>query len=522
MYKQMASAMILSCVCATAMADHGFELVSAIAPAAIDAQAVAVGDVTGDGLDDVIVLGGGQSHFHNRVILYAQTATGFAPPVAIDYHPEPTDYYARGTGLALADLDGDDDLDILVPYGDYPNGELAVLRNDGGVFTVDAFFTTELLREMRFTDVNGDGHVDLVGNNNYGDIAVLHGNGKAGFSQATWHGYNAYPSIFQLADIDGDGRKDLVYHDWDVIQVRRNEGTGFAESPRTLVRAGFHDRFAVADFRGNGLIDIAQAKGSWPTYSVLLRLQRSDGTYRLKQPLGGGRLVSVDEVLATDLDGDGRQDVLLFTQSFNSALVVRLGRPGGGFSPAVAHELGETASYALGDVNGDGHKDIVLREANGSVSYRAGRNSSLGTDLAVFTGLNAGAAAVRVENRGTLQAAAYTLTFRLEPRLGSVSGGTLPVDCTSQARNGYLAITCQMPALAPGAQHERQFPFVLTTSAAQTMVTGTARVLYSWPELRADNNVASKRVLIEAPVALTTRQPKTRIPGPGLPPAAHR
>ncbi|MGY1530193.1 FG-GAP repeat domain-containing protein [Luteimonas sp. A649] len=480
------------------MADHGFELVSAIAPAGIDAKAVAVGDVTGDGLDDVLALGGGQSHFRNRVILYAQIANGFAPPVAIDYHPEPTDYYAAGKGLALADLDGDGDLDILVPYGDYPSSELAVLRNDGGAFTVDAFSTTEVLREMRFTDVNGDGHLDLVGNDNYGNIAILHGDGEAGFGQITWHGYNAYPSMFQLADIDGDGREDLVYHAWDVFQVRRNEGTGFAESPRTLVRASFDDRFAVADFRGNGRIDLAHAVGSWPTYSVVLHLQGNDGAYRLKQPLGGGRLVSVDEVLATDLDGDGHQDVLVFTRSFDQALVVRLGRAGGGFSPAVTHELGNTASYALGDVNGDGERDIVLRDASGGISYRAGRNSSLGTDLAVFTGLNAGAAAIRVENRGTLQAAAYKLTFRLEPRLGSVSGGTLPGDCTSQAWNGSLAITCQMPALAAGAHHERQFPFVLTTSAAQTMVTGTARVLYDWPELRTDNNVASKRVLFEA------------------------
>jgi hypothetical protein len=494
MYKQMASAMILSCACATAMADYGFEPFAAIAPEATDAQAVAVGDVTGDGLEDVLVLGGSTSYFQNRVILYAQTGTGFAPPVAIDYHPEPTDYYATGTGLALADLDADGDLDILVPYGSYRSGELAVLRNEGGAFTVHAFSTSEPLRTMKFTDVDGDGHVDLVGNDDSGGIAVIHGDGEAGFGETSWFSYNAYPSTFQLADIDADGRQDLVYHAWDVIQVRRNEGTGFSATPRTLVRASFYDRFTAADFSGNGHIDLAHALDSWPTYSVLLRLQGSDGTYRQKQPLGGGKFASVDEVEATDLDGDGREDLLILTRSFDRTLVVRLGRAGGGFFPAVAHELGDTASYALGDVNGDGRMDIVLREANGGVSYRAGRTSPIGTDLAVFTGLNTTAAAVRVENRGTVQAAAYQLTFRLDARLGSVNAGTVPGDCSSYAWNGSLAYTCQMPALAPGAHHERQFPFVVTTSAQHTMLTGTARVDYDWPELRLDNNVASKRI----------------------------
>src|SRR3990170_3231711 len=89
MYKQMAIAIALSCVCATAMAGYGFEPIAALAPDAAGARAVAVGDVTGDGRDDVVLLGGG-SHpfFRNRVVLYAQTPAGFAPPVAIDYHPE--------------------------------------------------------------------------------------------------------------------------------------------------------------------------------------------------------------------------------------------------------------------------------------------------------------------------------------------------------------------------------------------------------------------------------------------------
>src|SRR5688500_13273783 len=119
MYKQMAGAVVLSCVCATATAaGYGFEPIAALAPESAAARAVAVGDVTGDGRDDVILLGAGSHPFYrNRVVLYAQTTGGFAPPVAIDYHPEPTSYEAFGSGLGLADLDADADLDIVVSHG---------------------------------------------------------------------------------------------------------------------------------------------------------------------------------------------------------------------------------------------------------------------------------------------------------------------------------------------------------------------------------------------------------------------
>ncbi len=233
MYKQVVGAIVLSCACTTAMAEYGFEPIVALAPEAAAASAVAVGDVTGDGRDDVLVLAVGRHpFFRNRVILYAQTPAGFAPPVAIDYHPESTEYYAGGSAIGLADLDADADLDIVVVHGGYPSAALTVLRNDGGGFTAGTFPAPDSLSTIKFMDIDGDGHLDLIGQDNYGGIAMLPGDGAAGFGAATRLPYLVYPSnsSFQLADMDGDGRKDLVYHASDNILVRRNDGTGF--SPR--------------------------------------------------------------------------------------------------------------------------------------------------------------------------------------------------------------------------------------------------------------------------------------------------
>lgn len=501
MYKQMASVLLLSCACASAMADHGFDPIAAIAPEAVGAQEVKVGDVTGDGRDDVVVLAGGTTYYYNRVILYAQTEGGFAPPVAIDYHPAPASYGAHGNGLALADLDTDGDLDILVAYGDFPGGTLAVLRNDGGSFQLGTISTLDPLHAMKFTDVDGDGHLDLVANSNYGDIAILQGDGAAGFGEATWLPYNAYPSTFQLADMDRDGRQDLVYHSWGQVLVRRNEGSGFSATPRKLLSSDFEDRLLVADLTGDDGMDLVLAHNAWPRYALVVHPQGSDGRFRRKLPLGGwdGNIVDME---AGDLDGDGRPDLLMLANSFDYSLTTSLARADGGFSHPVMHEAGDISRFALGDVNDDGTADVVVLTGYGSVAYLAGRGSPTGTDLAVFLGLNAGAAAVRTENQGTVATAAYELTLRLEARTGSIGAGTVPADCSAYTDwNDSLWASCQMPALAPGAHHERIFFFDIAASTPRNMLLGTARVNYDWPELSLTNNVATKRARVTMPDA---------------------
>lgn len=496
MYKQMASTVLLWCASATALAEHGFEPAVAIAPDTVGAQAVAVGDVTGDGRDDVLVLANGASFYRNRVTLYAQAAGGFAPPVAIDYHPEPDSGEAGGTGLALADLDADGDLEILVSYGTYPTAALAVLRNDGDSFTTGTAVTLDPLLRMKFTDVDGDGHLDVVGDEVFGSIAVLHGDGGGGLGDATWLPYRSiFSSSFQLADMDGDGRQDLAYRAWDAIVVHRNEGTGFAAEPSVLLRTEYYNRLAIADVTGDGRMDLALTTGSWPTRPALVYPQGSDGRFRRKLPLGGWQGIS--SLHAADLNRDGRQDLLMLSQTTDYALITRLARSDG-FAAPVLHQVGNVVQFVLGDVNDDGTTDAVLLGSYGDVSFMAGRSTPTDAmDLAVFLGLNSVAAVVRTENRGTVATAAYELTLVLDPRHGSVGAGTVPAGCIAfNGSGGSLAATCQMPALAPGAYHERLFPFDIAATAPRNLLLGTARVNYDWPELRQDNNVAIKRIQV--------------------------
>jgi hypothetical protein len=171
-----------------------------------------------------------------------------------------------------------------------------------------------------------------------------------------------------------------------------------------------------------------------------------------------------------------------------------------GFTPRTAYAAGAASDLALGDLNDDGMTDVVLFGNDEGVSYLLGRASAMEGDLAVFLGLNAGTAVVRIENRGgDFSVGSYELNLRVEPRIGSIGGGTAPGGCETYDWNGLLEAYCQMPSLAPGAFHELAFPFEVTAPTQRNLLFGRARASSSSPELRLDNNVVSKRVYIVLP-----------------------
>jgi hypothetical protein len=142
--------------------------------------------------------------------------------------------------------------------------------------------------------------------------------------------------------------------------------------------------------------------------------------------------------------------------------------------------------------------DIVVT-GQGSVSYLRGRNSALEADLGVYLGLAASTVAVRIDNHSSVMTSApFTVGLTLDLRYGTPSIGALPEGCFDYTWDGHdLRVFCQtMEPLAPGAHRILTFPITIPLRTTRNQLDARAVVSSDMPDLRRDNNTATKRLLI--------------------------
>src|SRR5207342_159288 len=119
---------------------------------------------------------------------------------------------------------------------------------------------------------------------------------------------------------------------------------------------GIAQSAAVADFNGDGLLDIALNTAGPAGSAVEVLLGKGDGSF---QP--NHLILSVGQtplsVAAGDFDGNGAVD--LVTANSNGTVSVLLGNGGGSFRPRTDLTVGGSPhSVAVGDFNGDGRLDV--------------------------------------------------------------------------------------------------------------------------------------------------------------------
>ena len=134
---------------------------------------------------------------------------------------------------------------------------------------------------------------------------------------------------------------------------------------------------AVADFNGDGNLDIAIANRSSNDVSVLLG--KGNGTFntQVKYSAGTGGPDPVG-IAAADLNGDGKPDLVVADSGTNKVSVL-INTGTGTFNSAVQYSVGSIPSaVAVGDLNGDGIADIAVTNS-GSSTVSVLINSGSGT-----------------------------------------------------------------------------------------------------------------------------------------------
>ncbi len=122
-------------------------------------------------------------------------------------------------------------------------------------------------------DLNGDGKQDIVATHHeINAMTVLLGDGRGGFTEANGSPFDFGVALYHIviADVDRDGRMDVIAVNGNSMRVLRGDGRG-AFTPATSIPVGPGAfRMAVADLNGDGAIDVVTSNADSNSLSVLL------------------------------------------------------------------------------------------------------------------------------------------------------------------------------------------------------------------------------------------------------------
>lgn len=383
------------------------------------AVGLAVADFDGDDIDDVVVT----SESREYAILRGDGAGGFMHVAAVD-----TD--SRNGRVIAADQDGDLDADFVTlnPV----HNTVAVHRNDGtGDFALPTYFSAGMdAAAITAGDFDEDGMLDIAITGRPEKALVLLNDGAGGFDTARGVIIPDEVRSIALPDMNQDGRLDFaVVGTGDTLVVFLQAANG--EFVKSFEGAGPVGRLVLeaGDLNGDGSADLVTAtQGSVGRISVLagdgaggivpgdffpapfgvdsivmgnfttetddhldiavglydapgVTVFEGDGTGEFKRGATAEFELPNSSLSAADLDADGHLDLV------SNRGCVRFGN-GFGVFPELVDLDSDATHVAIGDLNLDGHPDIVLGQQSLLTAYLGDGARGFGAGLSFSHGVS--------------------------------------------------------------------------------------------------------------------------------------
>ncbi len=346
--------------------------------------AVATADVTGDGRSDVLVTTHRWSDgpYAGKLFLLAQQPDGSLASPAVLATDEQGGASSGPLQIATGDLNGDGRTDVAVSTN---QGVDVWYQQAPGVLGPRTLLPATAASTIAIADVDRDGRNDIVVA--MSSSVVLLRNTTAGFVAQTV-GDPTRP--FALADLNGDGRLDLVTMIWNggvtghsySVAVRLQQGDGTFASPKSYLISTTVDpnELAAGDVNGDGRPDIVvTASANSPNAKIYVLAGAADGT--LRTPVTYATYDMPGPVVLSDVNADGRTDVLLLHDGWQRAGVM-LQQSGGTLGAEQLFFLPysgyDPEALAVGELNGDGRLDLAIADQNVGLVIRRGSSLTPG------------------------------------------------------------------------------------------------------------------------------------------------
>jgi hypothetical protein len=314
----------------------------------------------------------------------------------------------RSGQVVSDDFDGDGNKDLAVlNYGlnsggyDIKSNISLLFGNGKGAF--GQAITYEINNSSAYLfekgDFNQDGKTDLVvASDNY-TMSVLLNNSKGGFTNIVTSevGNNRPVGSFTVGDFNNDGKNDLaITSEWDGGNaVLLGNGKGSFDR-RIDYSFNGSSQVAVADFNGDGILDLASASAiSSPTgyKSVPIMIGKGDGSFN--SPVYVVDKMTFASISTGDINGDGKVDIIASTGGkywdFSNSVAL-IGNGKGEFGKPLS--LAKDGYFKVLDLNGDKITDLItvqggLLIGNGDGNFSIANNVYDGWSLSVLNAPNA-------------------------------------------------------------------------------------------------------------------------------------
>ncbi len=202
-----------------------------------------------------------------------------------------------------------------------------------------------------------------------------------------------WPAGIVAADLNGDGKADLIYTDYgatstaSTTHVLLSKSDGSFAAGQTIATAGA--AIAAADFDHDGHVDLVWVSGVVGMGRVFLAHGNGDGTFAPAQQLGTFAIVGTNApqfsyVMGAQLHDMGYLDVLVEDVA-NPSLITLTTDSSGTLIRLVGTKLQSVGPMVAADLNGDGHTDLVI-QSGGTANVFLGSADGLLTAAGTYAG----------------------------------------------------------------------------------------------------------------------------------------